>query len=86
MCAPMEAPEYSDPVLPTEQRGLDFNPASIFPENGVCPKPKTINVFKTQVNLNYEPMCDMAGKLRAFVILTGMLLAMFMVYGAVNNE
>ena len=86
MCAPMEAPEYSDPVLPTEQRGLDFNPASIFPENGVCPKPKTINVFKTQVNLNYEPMCDMAVKLRAFVILTGMLLAMFMVYGAVNNE
>lgn len=86
MCAPLEAPEYSDPVLPTEQRGLDFNPASIFPENGVCPKPKTINVFKTQVHLNYEPMCDMAGKLRAFVILTGMLLAMFMVYGAVNNE
>ena len=86
MCAPMEAPEYSDPVLPTEQRGLDFNPASIFPENGVCPKPKTINVFNTQVNLNYEPMCDMAVKLRAFVILTGMLLAMFMVYGAVNNE
>lgn len=86
MCAPLEAPEYSDPVLPTEQRGLDFNPASIFPENGVCPKPKTINVFNTQVNLNYEPMCDMAVKLRAFVILTGMLLAMFMVYGVVNNE
>lgn len=85
MCADVGSSDYTDPVLPTEQRSLDFSPADIFGTTGVCPQPKTIGVFRTTVKIDYKPMCDVAQGVRFIVILSGMVCALYMVYGAVNN-
>ena len=85
MCADVGSADYTDPVLPTEQRSLDFSPADIFGTTGVCPQPKTIGVFGTTVKIDYKPMCDVAQGVRFIVILSGMVCALYMVYGAVNN-
>lgn len=85
MCADMGSGDYTDPVLPTQTRGLDFNPSSIFGDSGVCPAPKVVTVLKTQVALSYEPTCDIASKLRPIVVLLGMAAAMWMVWGTVNE-
>lgn len=85
MCADVGSADYTDPVLPTEQRSLDFSPADIFGTTGVCPQPKTIGVFRTTVKIDYKPMCDVAQGVRFIVILSGMVCALYMVYGAVNN-
>lgn len=85
MCADVGSADYTAPVLPTEQRSLDFSPADIFGTTGVCPQPKTIGVFRTTVKIDYKPMCDVAQGVRFIVILSGMVCALYMVYGAVNN-
>jgi hypothetical protein len=85
MCADMGSGDYTDPVLPTQTRGLDFNPSSILGDSGVCPAPKVVTVLKTQVALSYEPTCDIASKLRPIVVLLGMAAAMWMVWGTVNE-
>lgn len=85
MCADMGSGDYTDPVLPTQTRGLDFNPSSIFGDSGVCPAPKVVTVLKTQVSLSYEPTCDIASKLRPIVVLLGMAAALWMVWGTVNE-
>ena len=85
MCGDVGSADYSYPFLPTEQRSLDFSPADIFCTTGVCPQPKTTGVFGTTVKIDYKPMCDVAQGVRFIVILSGMVCALYMVYGAVNN-
>lgn len=85
MCADLGNGDYTDPVLPNEQRGLNFEPADIFGSNGVCPQPKQVSVFNTTLRISYQPMCDFAAKIRLIVILLGISTALYMVYGAVNE-
>lgn len=84
-CADLGNTDYTDPELPQETRNLSFNPADIFAANGVCPQPKSVRVFNTSVEISYKPLCDIAAGIRAIVILAGVMAALYMVWGEVQN-
>ena len=84
-CADLGNTDYTDPELPQETRNLSFNPADIFASNGMCPQPKSVRVFNTSVEISYKPLCDIAAGIRAIVILAGVMAALYMVWGEVQN-
>ena len=84
-CADLGNTDYTDPELPQETRNLSFNPADIFASNGMCPQPKSVRVFNTSVEISYKPLCDIAAGIRAIVILAGVMVALYMVWGEVQN-
>jgi putative tsp protein len=84
-CADLGNADYTDPELPQETRNLSFNPADIFASNGMCPQPKNVRVFNTSVEISYKPLCDIAAGIRAIVILAGVMAALYMVWGEVQN-
>lgn len=85
VCADLGNTDYTDPELPQETRNLSFNPADIFASNGMCPQPKSVRVFNTSVEISYKPLCDIAAGIRAIVILAGVMAALYMVWGEVQN-
>lgn len=86
MCLAPGSTDYSDPVLPTQSRNLTFNPLNIFGSTGVCPKSKSIGLMGVNLEIKYDPMCDIAEKVRPIIIMLGIMTAMFIAYGAVSNE
>ena len=86
VCADLGNTDYTDPELPQETRNLSFNPADIFASNGMCPQPKSVRVFNTSVEISYKPLCDIAAGIRAIVILAGVMAALYMVWGEVQNR
>ena len=84
-CADLGNTDYTDPELPQETRNLSFNPADIFASNGMCPQPKSVRVLNTSVEISYKPLCDIAAGIRAIVILAGVMAALYMVWGEVQN-
>lgn len=84
-CADLGNTDYTDPELPQETRNLSFNPADIFSSNGMCPQPKSVRVFNASVEISYKPLCDIAAGIRAIVILAGVMAALYMVWGEVQN-
>ena len=84
-CADLGNADYQDPELPQETRNLDFEPADIFASNGMCPQPKRVRILYTTVEISYKPLCDIAAGVRAIVILAGVMAALYMVWGEVQN-
>lgn len=84
-CADLGNTDYKDPELPQETRNLSFNPADIFASNGMCPQPKRVRILYSTVEISYKPLCDIAAGIRAIVILAGVMAALYMVWGEVQN-
>lgn len=84
-CADLGNTDYTDPELPQETRNLSFNPADIFASNGMCPQPKRVRILYSTVEISYKPLCDIAAGIRAIVILAGVMAALYMVWGEVQN-
>ena len=84
-CADLGNADYQDPELPQETRNLDFDPADIFASNGMCPQPKRVRILYSTVEISYKPLCDIAAGIRAIVILAGVMAALYMVWGEVQN-
>lgn len=84
-CADLGNADYQDPELPQETRNLDFEPADIFASNGMCPQPKRVRILYSTVEISYKPLCDIAAGIRAIVILAGVMAALYMVWGEVQN-
>lgn len=85
MCAEMKEMDYENVELPNEQLNLDFQPADLFVENGVCPAPKQIEFYGKIYALSYQPICDFATGARPMMILLGIVIAMSMVYATVKE-
>ena len=62
-----------------------INRSHDFVESGVCPAPKQVMILGAMQEFSYQPMCDMAIKIRPAVILSAILLAFFIVQASISR-
>ncbi len=62
-----------------------INRSHDFVESGVCPAPKQVMILCAMQEFSYQPMCNMASKIRPAVILSAILLAFFIVQAAISR-
>ncbi|MBO3033057.1 hypothetical protein J2A69_00855 [Burkholderia pseudomallei] len=72
-CAPLGS--ASDVAVNSDAKRISLSPLSIGLTKGVCPEPKRVVVFGSELSFSYEPLCEFALKLRPLVLLLGALLA-----------
>ena len=89
MCAPVGGADYTDPVIPTQNVDMSFNPANIFSTDGVCPQPRKVQfqLGSSSVNweFSYSTVCDFSRHIRPLIIMCAMFMAATICYGAVKR-
>ena len=89
MCAPVGGADYTDPVIPTRNVDMSFNPANIFSTDGVCPQPRNVQFQLGSASVNWEfsysTVCDFSRHIRPLIIMCAMFMAATICYGAVKR-
>ena len=86
MCLDAGPVDYEDPILPTHQVNVSFEPSNIFNTDGVCPKPYPFSIGRFyEGEISFQAACDAAYKIRPMFILCAMFISAFMVYGAIKE-
>ncbi len=89
MCAPVGGADYTDPVIPTQNVDMSFNPANIFSTDGVCPQPRKVQFQLGSASVNWEfsysTVCDFSRHIRPLIIMCAMFMAATICYGAVKR-
>ena len=62
-----------------------INRSHDFVESGVCPAPKQVMILGAMQEFSYQPMCDMAVKIRPIVILSAILVAFFIAQASISR-
>ena len=55
------------------------------PPNGVCPQPKSFNIWGKPVQISYEPLCVFMEKVRFAVLLGFIIMSAFIVFGSLRK-
>lgn len=55
------------------------------PPNGVCPQPKSFNIWGKPVQISYEPLCVFMEKVRFAVLLGFIIMSAFIVFGSLKK-
>lgn len=72
-CQPLGTAPSPEP-LANKDVAVSVSPSGGFgPSGGTCPDPITLTVFGEEFYLSWEPMCDLAGRVRPLVIALGWL-------------
>lgn len=71
-----------------EHKGVlpGFNRTRDFVEMGSCPPPKTVNIFGTAHQFSYQPLCDVAIRIRPIVVFAGIFMAALMARSAIMSR
>lgn len=81
-------PEETQPVKPEWDEDVadmeDYTTG--LADDGACPSPETVNVWGTDLEFSYQPVCDLAVMLRPVIILGGLILSAFILAGLRNNN
>lgn len=81
-------PEETPPVKPEWDEDVadmeDYTTG--LADDGACPSPETVNVWGTDLEFSYQPVCDLAVMLRPVIILGGLILSAFILAGLRNNN
>ena len=85
-CMPSGDASYEDIQLPEQTRDLDFKPLNVFQSDGTCPAPRSVDFGALgQVEFSYDPLCDLARKLRPIFIAICVLTCTYFVYESVKE-
>ena len=77
---------YEDIQLPEQTIDLDFKPLDVFSNNGTCPAPRAVDFGALgTVEFVFDPLCDLAGKLRPIFISICILTCSYFVYQSVKD-
>ena len=77
---------YEDIQLPEQTIDLDFKPLNVFQSDGTCPAPRSVDFGALgQVEFSYDPLCDLARKLRPIFIAICVLTCAYFVYESVKE-
>ena len=77
---------YEDIQLPEQTIDLDFKPLNVFQSDGTCPAPRSVDFGALgQVEFSYDPLCDLARKLRPIFIAICVLTCTYFVYESVKE-
>lgn len=82
-----EKPEEDEfPEIPTEEVNLKFQPDSVFPNAGQCPAPVAFQAMGGTYEISTQPACEIAIKMRPFIIALAYLAAAFFVIRTIKSE
>ena len=85
-CMPSGDASYEDIKLPEQTIDLNFKPLNVFQSDGTCPAPRSVDFGALgQVEFSYDPLCDLARKLRPIFIAICMLTCAYFVYESVKE-
>ena len=77
---------WEDIKLPEQTIDLDFKPLEVFSNNGICPAPRAVDFGALgTVEFVFDPLCDLAGKLRPIFIAICILTCSYFVYQSVKE-
>lgn len=77
---------WEDIQLPEQTIDLDFKPLDVFSNNGTCPAPRAVDFGALgTVEFVFDPLCDLAGKLRPIFIAICILTCSYFVYQSVKD-
>ena len=62
-----------------------WNSDNFLPPNGVCPQPKSFNIWGKPVQISYEPLCVFMEKVRFAVLLGFIIMSAFIVFGSLRK-
>ena len=75
-----------DIKLPEQTIDLNFKPLDVFQSDGKCPAPRSVDFGALgQVEFSYDPLCDLARKLRPIFIAICVLTCAYFVYESVKE-
>lgn len=66
----------TDIEIPETQQGLNFNPANIFANNGVCPAPVAVAFMTETLEFKYDQFCTLLEYLRGIIIAVCAIMAL----------
>ena len=85
-CIPIGDSSYEDIKLPEQTIDLNFKPLDVFQSDGKCPAPRSVDFGALgQVEFSYDPLCDLARKLRPIFIAICVLTCAYFVYESVKE-
>ena len=85
-CMPGGDSSYEDIKLPEQTIDLNFKPLDVFQSDGKCPAPRSVDFGALgQVEFSYDPLCDLARKLRPIFIAICVLTCAYFVYESVKE-
>ena len=62
-----------------------WNTDNFLPPNGVCPQPKSFNIWGRPVQISYEPLCVFMQNIRFAVLLGFIIMSAFIVFGSLRK-
>ena len=85
-CLDVGDSSWEDIQLPEQTIDLDFKPLEVFSNNGTCPAPRAVDFGALgTVEFVFDPLCDLAGKLRPIFIAICILTCSYFVYQSVKE-
>ena len=85
-CMPSGDASYEDIKLPEQTIDLNFKPLNVFQSDGTCPAPRLVDLGAFgQVEFSYDPLCDLARKLRPIFVAICVLTCAYFVYESVKE-
>ena len=87
-CDKMGKPEegmFDDIKIPQVTDENTWDSDNFLPPNGVCPQPKSFNIWGRPVQRSYEPLCVFMEKVRFAVLLGFIIMSAFIVFGSLRK-
>ena len=87
-CDKMGKPEegmFDAISIPQTTDDRTWSSDDFLPPNGVCPQPKSFNVWGKPVQISYEPLCVFMEKVRFAVLLGFIIMSAFIVFGSLRK-
>ena len=87
-CDKMGKPEegmFDSIKIPHVTDETTWNTDNFLPPNGVCPQPKTFNIWGRPVQISYEPLCVFMQNIRFAVLLGFIITSAFIVFGSLRK-
>lgn len=87
-CDKMGKPEegmFDAISIPQTTDDRTWSSDDFLPPNGVCPQPKSFNIWEKPVQISYEPLCVFMEKVRFAVLLGFITMSAFIVFGSLRK-
>lgn len=87
-CDKMGKPQegmFDDIKIPQVTDEKTWDSDNFLPPNGVCPQPKSFNIWGRPVQITYEPLCVFMEKVRFAVLLGFIIMSAFIVFGSLRK-
>lgn len=87
-CDKMGKPEegmFDAISIPQTTDDSTWSSDDFLPPNGVCPQPKSFNIWGKPVQISYEPLCVFMEKVRFAVLLGFIIMSAFIVFGSLRK-